>query len=274
VQVRGVRHCDRAAASEAALGSQKPAGGTSIPIPETTVAPGILVGVGVGPGDPELVTVQALRVLRQADRVVAPSLAADAVGRAESIVREAAPDVAVERLVFDMSPAAGPRAASHQAAARALGPPLDAGERVAFVTLGDPNIYSTFSALAAAVRAERPAVVIETVPGIMAFQDLAARSDTVLLDGTESLRLVTALDGPEAVDEALTDPRQAVVVYKGGRHLPAIRKAIAGAGRLEGAVVGELLGLPGQRVAPADAWPDQAATYLATVIVPPAGRTG
>jgi precorrin-2/cobalt-factor-2 C20-methyltransferase len=237
------------------------------------VAAGTLIGVGVGPGDPELVTVQALRTLRQADLVVAPSLASDAVGRAESIVRQAAPELAVERLVFDMSPVSGSRAASHKAAAQALLRPLETGCRVAFATLGDPNIYSTFSALAAAVRAFMPDVVIETVAGIMAFQDLAARSGTVLLDGAESLRLVTALDGPDAVVGALSDPRQAVVVYKGGRHLPAVRKALADAGRLDGAVVGELLGLPGERIAPATAWPDQPATYLATVIIPPAQRS-
>ena len=236
--------------------------------------PGTLIGVGVGPGDPELVTTRALRVLREADRVVAPTLAVDAVGRAESIVRQAAPDVAVERLVFDMSPEPRPRRASHEAAAAALLGPLDAGERVAFVTLGDPNIFSTFSALAASVLATRPATRVETVPGIMAFQALAARSGTVLLDGTESMRLVTAVDGPDAVTAALADTHQAVVVYKGGRHLPAIQKSLAGAGRLDGAVVGELLGLPGERVAPAAAWPDQAATYLVTVIVPPGGRGG
>lgn len=237
---------------------------------------GTLIGVGVGPGDPELVTRQAVRVLGEADRVVAPSLAGDAVGRAESIVRQVAPDVRVERLVFSMSAAGDSRQAAHQTAANGLVPYLDAGERVAFVTLGDPNIYSTFPALAAAVRRERPATIVSTVAGIMAFQDLAARTGTVLLAGTESLRLVTALEGPEAVKQALAGGDDALVVYKGGRHLPEIQKVLADAGRLEGAVVGELLGLPGQRIAPAAAspWADQGAAYLATLIVPPVDRAG
>lgn len=139
---------------------------------DDTSRTGRLIGVGVGPGDPGLLTVRSIEVLRSADRVVAPSTAEDAVGRAEAIVREALPGLPVKRLVFDM--AAG-RAASHQRAAEQLFSFLDAGDTVAFVTLGDPNIYSTFSALSSAVLEKRPALRIETVPGIMAFQELAAR---------------------------------------------------------------------------------------------------
>jgi precorrin-2/cobalt-factor-2 C20-methyltransferase len=228
-----------------------------------------LIGVGVGPGDPGLVTVRALEVLRAADRVVAPSLAVDAVGRAESIVRQAAPEVDVERVVFAMT--AGPeRDEAMAGVVRELLAWLADGEVVAFATLGDPNVYSTFSSVADGVRAARPDVTVETVPGIMAFQDLAARSGTVVLDGTESLALVTALDGTSALDAALLDPSRAVVVYKGGRHLPAIAKRLADAGRLDRAVVGELLGLPGERLAAVADVADRPATYLATVIVPPA----
>jgi len=227
-----------------------------------------LIGVGVGPGDPELLTVRAVRVIRGADRVLAPSSAVDAVGRAESIVRQACPGVRVERLVFDMGEASG----SVDAAADSVVEGIDAGQRLAFVTLGDPNVYSTFSSVAARVRERRPGTVVETVPGIMAFQELASRSDTVVLQNTERLALVTALEGTSALEGALDDPSQAVVVYKGGRHLPEMAKCLAAAGRLDGAVMGELLGLPGERVVPVADAAEGPAAYLATVIVPPCGR--
>ena len=231
-------------------------------------ATGALVGVGVGPGDPELLTLRAVRAVREADRVLAPSSAVDAVGRAESIVRQACPGVRVERLVFAM----GEAGASIDAAAASVAAGLDAGQRLVFVTLGDPNVYSTFSSVAARVRELRPGAAVETVPGIMAFQELASRSATVVLQNTERLALVTALDGPDALDGALDDPTQAVVVYKGGRHLPEMAKRLAAAGRLDGAVVGELLGLPGERVLPVGDAAEGPAAYLATVIVPPADR--
>ena len=258
------------------LVAAEPAGSAPIARREDPVAarhqPGpALIGVGVGPGDPGLVTRRAVEVLRDADRVVAPTTSAMAVGRAEAIVREVAPDVAVERVPFVMEVATAARDAALDAAAATLVDHLDAGERVAFVTLGDPNVYSTFSSLAAAVGRQRPAVPIEVVPGIMAFQDLAARSGTTVVDGAEHLVLVPAhaAAGGEALAAAAADPRAAVVVYKGGARIGEVAATLAGAGRLDGAVLGELLGLPGGRVAPLAEVADRPASYLATLIVPP-----
>ena len=232
----------------------------------------VLVGVGVGPGDPGLLTLKALEVLRSSDVVFGPTTAVDAVGRAESIVREAAPDVVVERLVFAIVRDDEARRTAHEAAAERVAACLEEGDQVAFVTLGDPNVYSTFHHLAEVVRELRPGTRIETVPGIMAFQDLAARSGTVVVDGTERLHLVSAVDGADVLDVPLSDPEAAIVVYKGGRHLPALAERLQHAARLDDAVFGELLGLPGQRVSGlADAAAAPGA-YLASVLVPPHRR--
>lgn len=236
--------------------------------------PGRLVGIGVGPGDADLVTVRAVAALRRADRIVAPATAVDAVGRAETIVRQAAPGLRVERIPFAMAPGRAERDRSVDAAADVLAGYLEAGEEVAFVTLGDPLTYSTFTSVAAAVRERRPATVVDQVPGIMAFQALAARTGTTVTDESQRLLIRTALDG-EDVGADLADPDLTVVLYKGGRRLPDLAKAAAAAGRLPGAVAGELLGMPGERIGPlSDLAADGPASYLATVIVPATPAAG
>jgi precorrin-2/cobalt-factor-2 C20-methyltransferase len=246
------------------------AGGSAAPAPAAGGAPvpGRLVGIGVGPGEADLVTLRAVAALRRADRVVAPATAVDAVGRAEAIVRQVLPGLRVERIPFEMAPGRAERDRSVAEAAGVLAGYLDAGEEVAFVTLGDPLTYSTFTAVAAEVRRRRPATVVDQVPGVMAFQALAARTGTTVTDDRQRLLVRTALDG-EDVGAELADPSVTVVLYKGGRRLPDLAKAAAAAGRLDGAVAGELLGMPGERIgALSDLAADGPASYLATVIVP------
>ena len=151
---------------------------------------------------------------------------------------------------------------------------------VAFLTIGDPSLFSVFPRLAAAVRAVRPETPVQVVPGIAAFQELAAASGTVIGDEHQSIRIVNvsrdATEVDDLVDDTLARTDESLVLYRGGRGIPAIAAKLAARGTAETAVVGELLGQPGARVAPASEFVDQSASYLACLIAPagPAGGAG
>ncbi|WP_028066887.1 precorrin-2 C(20)-methyltransferase [Solirubrobacter soli] len=210
-----------------------------------------LIGVGVGPGDPEHLTLKALRALKEADRVFVPH-----GGRAAEIVAE---HVECEPLEFGMSDAAA-RDEHWDRGGERIAAVVRTGT-AAFATIGDPNLYSTFAYIAQTVRGLVPDVVVETVPGITAMQDLAARSGTVLAEGMERLALVPYTAGDDALRSALRS-FDTVVVYKGGRHLPAVLRAVDEAGGTP--IYGEELGRPRETLVA----PDGPAPYFSTVIVP------
>ena len=234
-----------------------------------------LVGVGVGPGDPELITVKAVAVLQRADVILVPATeaSADAAGRAEQVVLAACPEAEAKlrRIPFSMAQRRGvgrARTESWQASAQAAVAAFSTGATtVAFATVGDPSVYSTFSYLAAQVQAVVPGVDVSVVPGITAMQALAAASRTPLVEGTESLTLVPATAGLETVRDALAHS-DTVVAHKGGRQLADLRGLVAASGRE--AVLGVNLGRPDQTITPLAQVSDDTAPYFSTVQIVPA----
>ncbi len=233
-----------------------------------------LVGVGVGPGDPELVTVKAVRVLRAADVVLVPvaDTADEAVGRAEQVVVAACPEAGprIRRVEFSMRQrrGVGPREAWEAAAAAAAEAFAAGAATVAYATVGDPSVYSTFSYLAAHVRPQVPGLAVEVVPGVTAMQALAATSGTPLVEAGESLTLVPVTAGLDAVAAAL-DGADTVVAYKVGRRLTDLSRLVAERRPDATAVLGVDVGRAGERVVPL-AEADVPGGYFSTALVAPA----
>ena len=234
-----------------------------------------LIGIGVGPGDPDLLTVAAVRDLSRAGRIFVPVMAADVAGRAEAVVRAHVTHHRLERLVFALSDdVAGSQRRRHDcwdtAAARVVTHLREHGGSAAFATLGDPSVYSTFGYLAKTVRELVPDIRIRTVPGITAMQAAASAAGLTLVEGSEPLTLLPLTRDFTAVDQALAGDG-AVVVYKGGRRLVPLRERIDAAGALDRAWCVEHVGTADEqiiRLARTDS-----ASYLSTVVVLPA-RSG
>jgi precorrin-2/cobalt-factor-2 C20-methyltransferase len=233
----------------------------------------VLYGVGMGPGDPDLVTVRAADLLAKADIVFVPVSSTGETGRAEQSVLYYAEAWRVERVVFalhDREHSARRErtwdAAAAQVARWFAGHP---GGMAVFATIGDPCVYSTFTYLAATIRAQVEGLDVRLVPGITAMQYLAARTGTPLVEGREALALFPMTAGVDRFRETL-DRGDALVAYKFGRMLPETLAVLRATGRLEGAVYGARLGLPDEDIRPAaELDPTMPGPYLSTLIVPP-----
>ncbi|MFB6713672.1 MULTISPECIES: precorrin-2 C(20)-methyltransferase [unclassified Streptomyces] len=228
-----------------------------------------LVGVGVGPGDPELVTVKGVNALRDAAVVVVPVMDTGERGRAEATVLHYVSADKVVRVVFALNERTdrARREAAWDAAGERVAELLRTHGSVAFATIGDPNVYSTFTYLAHTIGELLPGTAVETVPGITAMQDLAARSGAVLTEGTEPLTLVPVTAGAAVLKEALEGPGT-VVAYKFGRLAAEVATALRETGRAEDAVWGSALGLPEESIRPAAELDEGPLPYLSTLIAP------
>ena len=226
---------------------------------------GKLWGVGVGPGDPELLTVKAVRVLREADVVIVPDASSGdkvALNIAKDYLRD-------KQIQFVKTPMVRDKAvmdAAHEQAADTICALLDAGRQVAFLTLGDPAIYSTYMYIHQKVL--RRGYAVEVVPGIPSFCAAAARLNQSLCLGKEPLTII-----PASHDQNdLMDLPGNKVFMKAGRSILELQQALADKGLLEGASMVENCSMENEHVYPHFADLKEPSGYFSLVIVKGDGK--
>ncbi|NCC25972.1 MAG: precorrin-2 C(20)-methyltransferase [Deltaproteobacteria bacterium] len=209
---------------------------------------GVLYGVGVGPGDPELLTLRAARVLGRVEEVFAASSSKNDYSLALSIAeKHVRPGAAIRNLAFPMTRDPEGLARAWEANAKAVLDALHTGRDAAFLTLGDPMLFSTFVYLLRAVRALEPEVRVEVVPGVTSFQQAAAVSGTPLAESGESLLVLSGVNETRDLARRMQGADNAVIL-KAYRNFPAIRDWLASEDLDREAVFASRLGLEGETV--------------------------
>ena len=187
---------------------------------------GHLYGIGVGPGDPDLLTIKAARILGNVDVILAASSTRNDDSLALDIARpHLRPETRVIRLGFPMSRDNAILQAAWEENARLVLSELEEGHDAAFLTLGDPLLYSTFAYLLRTLRGIDPDRRVTVVPGITSFQAAAAATETVLAEGAQNLLVLPGIRDAAELRRNL-DGADNAVILKAYTNFAAIREEV------------------------------------------------
>ena len=233
---------------------------------------GKLIGVGVGPGDPELITLKAVRALGRAD-VVAYFAKAGNVSHARAIAAQHLRPQATELPLLYPITTELPKCSKdyrealrdfYEQAATTISKHLEASRIVAVICEGDPLFYGSYMHLHTRLAPRFPVEIIAGVTGMSGCWSAAA---TPIAQGDDVFSVLPATLPEDELARRLSDAN-AVVVMKVGRHLPKVRRALEISGRLPRAIYVERGTMADAKLVPLAAKPDDDAPYFAIVLVP------
>ncbi len=211
---------------------------------------GIFYGIGVGPGDPELITLKAKRALERMKIIFAPVAGKGRESIACSIARPyIAGDARVEKLFFPMTHDRAERERAWEDNARIIARELETGTDAAFITLGDPMTYSTYGYLLKTMERLFPLINTITIPGIPAYLAGAASANLPLAQGHEILSIVPGSAPGERIRECLTSS-DAIVFLKHNSATGTIHELLQEMNLQDRAIYVRRLGLHDELVTP------------------------
>lgn len=205
--------------------------------------------VGVGPGDPELLTRKAERILRSVDVILAPvsnpSEASVALGTIREFIDAERQEIIVHQ--FPMTSDKSRLIPAWQEAASLIAAHAEAGRSVAFITIGDPLFYSTFIYLLRILREQWSHLPIEIIPGISSINAAASEAALPLVEGDEKMVVIPATAGIEQIAAALNH-YETVVLLKVKPLYAEIIELLRTSDRARSTVFVERVGTPRQKV--------------------------
>lgn len=194
---------------------------------------GILYGIGVGPGDPELIPLKAVHILEKIELVFTAASTKNSYSLAVEIARPHIPEnAAIEKLDFPMSKEKSVVEKAWYENARRIAEKLESGKDAAFLTLGDPLTYSTYGYVLRHLKEGWPHLTMHTIPGITSYQAAAASLNLPLVEGEESMLIMSGVNGGDRLRQ-MADKADNVVFLKAYKNVKGICEALEEAGMLE-----------------------------------------
>lgn len=235
---------------------------------------GHLWGIGVGPGDPGLLTLKALQVLKEAGVVMAPRASNREESAALQIVKEWVDASRLKIYSFPMTREPESLAGSWREVADEIAALVEKGEKVVFLTLGDALTYSTFNYILQQLENKIPPECITTVPGVTSFAAAVAAANFPLVCGEELLAVIPLPDGPLERVRGLVRESDTVVFMKIGDRLKELLDFIDEEFPGCEAVFASRVGAPGQYLCrDLGRLPEGVKGYMSVMIVRKAGKT-
>jgi precorrin-2/cobalt-factor-2 C20-methyltransferase len=209
---------------------------------------GTLYGIGVGPGDPDLITVKAAKILGTCPNVFVPVSREGTDSLALSIARRhISPQAQIHEILFPMTTDRSELHTRWDESANKVAGLLETGADACFLTLGDTLLYSTYIYLLQALRNRIPELKVVTVPGITAFSAAAALGDFPVGQAKEPVTIIPTSDDLDAVRSAL-EYGGTVVLMKIGKRLSRILEILEETGTIERAIFVSHAGMENQQV--------------------------
>jgi precorrin-2/cobalt-factor-2 C20-methyltransferase len=231
--------------------------------------PGKFCGIGVGPGEPGLIPVIAWEFLKECDVIFAPR----AVTMEHSVARKCLPpneipDERFREVEFAMESDHDLLCEHYATLAAAIAGELRAGKDIAYLTIGDPFTYSTYTYTLAALKDCLPELQHRTFPGVTSYCAVAAAAEFPLGEGKERVLILPCPDDLSELHAAI-EAQEIVVLMKIGKRLPAVLELLKEMGIAGNCVFGRHIGMDDQIVQMGvdKLEPEKSLGYLATMLI-------